>query len=274
MDYYSILGVERGAGPEDIKKAYRKMAMQHHPDRGGDLKKFQEIQNAYDTLSDPGKREQYDNPRSQGPHNFEFHFGPGGMDGMGGFEDMIDIFFRQHGQGFQRRQARNRDLRIVIDLPLVETLENQKKTVMVKNLAGEQVPMEINIPRGISHGATIKYSGQGDNSQKSLPPGDLYVVINIQVPSGWRVAEPHLVVQKEITCFEAILGCKKPLDTIEGKTLEMQIPPGVQPGTKLAIRGHGLYSNNQRGDIIVDLQIKIPTDLSEQQKTLLTQHFA
>ena len=179
---YETLGVPTGASEDEIKKAYRKLASQHHPDKGGDTAKFQEIQNAYETLSDPQKRAQHDNPNpfghQGGDSHFEFHFGGG---------DPHDIFqqFFQHGFGghnpFQQRQQprRNKDLRINLTINLQETLAEQKKTVSVQTTKGDRFNVDVNIPRGVSNGTTIKYTQMGDNMFDSLTRGDLYVIITV-----------------------------------------------------------------------------------------------
>jgi curved DNA-binding protein len=277
MDHYTTLGVSKTDSDDDIKKAYRKLAMTHHPDRGGDNAKFQDIQAAYDTLSDPEKRAAYDNP----PPNVHFGRGrnPNFTDDM--MRDMFGGLFGQHGmhfnfgQGQQRAPQRNKDMQIEVEVPLVETLMEQKKTLSILTTTGTRVPLEITLPRGIPHGATIKYSGFGDDAISTLPKGDLFVHIKIMVPAGWSVHEPHIMITVPVTCFEAILGCEKEITTIEGNTLKVQIPAGLQINTKLAVRGQGLYIHGRdaRGDIIVNAQITIPTNLSATQKETMKLNF-
>jgi len=273
MDHYTILGVNRTDDVDTIKKAYRKLAMTHHPDRGGDQTKFQEIQAAYDTLSDPDKRAAYDNPQP----NINFGHGrhPNFTDDM--MREMFGGMFGQNGmhfnfgQGQQRQPTKNKDMQIEVEVPLVETLTEQKKTLSVRTTIGTIVPLEITIPRGVPHGATIKYNGYGDDADSKLPKGDLFVRIKIMVPMGWTVHEPHIMITVPVTCFEAILGAEKEITTLEGNIIKVQVPAGLQINTKLAVRGQGLYVHGRdvRGDIIVNAQITIPTDLSEAQKETL-----
>lgn len=272
---YETLGVPKGASEEEIKKAYRRLAAKHHPDRGGDTAKFQEIQGAYETLTDPVKRQQHDNPgfshfdTDNGSH-FEFHFGPGG-----GPQDIFEQFFNRGGFGqqnpFRSQQVRrNKDLRISISLSLDETLTGQQKTVSVQTTKGDRFNVDVNIPRGVSNGTTIKYSGQGDNFFESLPRGDLYVIINVIPDSRFEQHGITLVTNVEITSIEAMLGVEREVQGLEGKRYLVKIPEGCQYGTKFGLGGQGLYqmNSNVRGDLIVNVIIKTPT-LTEEQKSIL-----
>ena len=270
---YETLGVPTGASEDEIKKAYRKLASQHHPDKGGDTAKFQEIQNAYETLSDPQKRAQHDNPNpfghQGGDSHFEFHFGGG---------DPHDIFqqFFQHGFGghnpFQQRQQprRNKDLRINLTINLQETLAEQKKTVSVQTTKGDRFNVDVNIPRGVSNGTTIKYTQMGDNMFDSLTRGDLYVIITVLPVEKFEIHGINLVTNLEIDSIDAMLGADKPIRGIDGKDFLIKIPQGCQFGSKFGLSGQGLYqmNSNVRGDLIVNTIIKTPI-LSEEQLTQL-----
>lgn len=268
-DAYQTLGVGRDASPEDIKKAYRKLAAQHHPDKGGDTAKFQEIQQAYETLTDPQKRQQHDNPFNGGPHgsHFEFHFGGGGPE---------DIFQRFFQQGFgnnpfgRHQQRRNKDLRITINVTLASTLSDQQKTISVQTTKGERFNVDVNIPRGISSGTTIKYSQMGDNFFDTLPRGDLYVVIEVLQHNEFEVHGNSLVAYVEIDAIDAMLGIDKTITGLDGKQFSVKIPSACQHGTRLALQGQGLYNINShvRGDLIINILVSVPT-LTEAQLNVL-----
>ena len=274
-DAYKTLGVARDATEEQIKKAYRSMASKHHPDKGGDTAKFQEVQSAYETLTDPNKRHIHDNPQqyNRGPqggdNNFhEFSFNTGGNP-----HDIFSQFFSQRsGNPFQQHQQprRNKDLRINISITLAETLTGQKKTVNVTTTKQDKFNVDVNIPRGVSNGTTIKYAQMGDNFFESLTRGDLYVIINVIADSRFEIHGVNLVANLEITSIEAMTGTEKEVQGIDGSTFLIKIPTGCQFGTKFGLQGKGLYQMNtqHRGDLIVNTIIKTPT-LTEAQIQIL-----
>ena len=265
---YETLGVPKGASEDEIKKAYRKLAAKHHPDRGGDTAKFQEIQTAYDTLSDPQKRQQHDNPRSHFDtgNGFEFHFNSGP-------EDIFQQFFSQgfgHNPFGQRQARKNKDLRISLTVSLASTLESQTKTVSVQTTKGDRFNVEVNIPRGVGNGTTIKYSGMGDNMFETLTRGDLYVIINLIPEEGFEVHGINIFTNITIDSIDAMTGIDKEVIGLDGKTWAVKIPAGCQPNSKFALQGQGLYqmNSNVRGDLVVNVSIVTPS-LSEEQLNIL-----
>ena len=271
MDYYEILGLSRDAGPDEIKKAYRRLASKHHPDKGGSTQKFQEIQVAYDTLSNPEKRSLYDNPQPQaGPNGFRFSFD--------GNNPNLDEIFRQFGFGpdpfspFRQQQVRrNKDIRIEFPIELKETLEEQNKTINIKLQNGNNQTVDITIPRGVTSGVIIKYPGLGDNMFNNLPRGDLLVHVLVREDPRFYPAGLDLVTDLTLDSFQAMLGCKQIVTGLDGKLFSVQIPEGCQFGTKLKINGEGLYAFQQdvKGNLYVRTIIQTPTNLSEDQKLLL-----
>ena len=275
QDLYQILGVNKNATEEEIKQAYRKLAMKHHPDRGGDEKQFQEIKNAYEVLSDPVRRQQHDNPgpfhHHHGNHehsHFEFHFGGGGP------QDIFAQFFNQ-GFGahpFQRQPRKNKDLRVRLGVDLASTLQSQEKTISVQTTKGDRFTVDVSIPRGIDDGTTIKFSQLGDNFFDTLTRGDLYVIISVNPDPRYEIAGNNLVTQVEIDSLQAMLGLETQVTGIDGRVFAIRIPQGCQYGTRLGLQGQGLYQLNShiRGDLIVDIKIKTPV-LNEKQLELLRQ---
>jgi len=268
---YETLGVERNASDEEIKRAYRKLAAKHHPDKGGDTAKFQEIQSAYETLSDPQKRQQHDNPNpfgQQGAGFHEFHFGGGGP------QDIFEQFFHQAGFGghnpFRQQPRRNKDLRVSLSVPLQETLEQQTKTISVQTTKGDRFNVDVNIPRGVSNGTTIKYSQLGDNMFESLTRGDLYVIINVLPVDNIEIHGINLLINLEIDSIDAMLGIEREIKGIDGKEFLIKIPQGCQYGSKFGIHQQGLFqmNTNHRGDLIVNVTVKTPT-LTEAQLNVL-----
>ena len=276
MDYYSILGVPRGAPDADIKKAYRSLAMKHHPDRGGDQAQFQQIQEAYATLSDPGKRQQYDHPQPQGG-GFQFHFNSGNP-----FDDIFAQFGMGQGggpdpfSGFrQQAQRRNKDLRIRITLSLRETLDDLQKTVSVQTSNGDRQTVNVQIPKGVTTGSSIKYSGLGDNMFNTLPRGDLYVTFVVEADPLYQVDGINLVYNLQVNVLDAMTGTSADVPSIEGRVFNISIPPGTAPGTKFRIPNQGLYSLNHngqiKGNLIVNVDIVIPQVTTTEQINLLNQ---
>lgn len=261
MNLYEILGVSNTSSTEEIKKAYRRLASKHHPDKGGDTAKFQEIQTAYDTLSDPVKRQDYDNPRSNDFH-FNVHTG-----------DLNDIFGRfgfNFGQGFTGIR-KNRDLRVNISLNLEETLTNQVKTLSIRNADGSRKNLDVTVPRGITSGTTMKIPGFGDQSMTNLPPGDLLVNIDIAPHSNYNARGLDLYTPVQIDSLEAMVGCEKIVTGLDGRQFLVNIPAGTQQDVKLKILGEGLwgFQNDIKGHLFAVVKIKVVGDLDDATKDVI-----
>jgi curved DNA-binding protein len=245
--------------------------MKHHPDRGGDEKKFKEIEEAYRTLSDPEKKRLVDagvdpNSQNQG-HNwnqgpFEFHFG----------SDNIHDIFNQFGFGFnQRPMRRNKSLNITIDVALEDVLSGKEINAEVGIPGGKKKVINIQIPPGIDNGQQIKYSGMGDDSIPDLRAGDLIVNVRVRPHPVFRREGDALAIEKVISVWDAILGTNLNISTIDNKIITITIPPGTQPETVLSCRGEGLPNmrTRQRGNLLMKIKIDIPRNLDAAQKNLI-----
>jgi DnaJ-class molecular chaperone len=272
MDYYSTLGLKRGASDADIKKAYRSMAMKHHPDRGGDEKKFKEISQAYDFLSDPEKRRMIDagmDPNQQGGFRqqgspFEFHFGTGNMDDL----------FGNFGFGFgQRPMRRNKTLSINVEITLEDVLAGKDINAEIGIPGGRQKVINIQIPPGIEHGQQIRYEGMGDNSIPDVRAGDLIVNVLIRNHATFKREGTSLIIEKQVSVWDALLGTSIIIETLDQKTLNINIPAGTQPDTVMSCRGEGLphMRTRQRGNLLIKIKVVVPKDLTISQKQMIEQ---
>ena len=267
-DYYNILGVDRSASQDDIKKAYRKLAAKHHPDRGGDTAKFQEISVAYDTLGDPDKRSQYDNPAPQGFQQY------GGM--PPGFEDILRGFGgNPFGDIFGNRRAqpvRNRTLNLQTQISLEEAFSGRELMANVQLPSGREQVLEVKIPAGVRDGTTLRLAGMGDDSIGNVPRGDIHLTVNIAQHDRFLRDGDDLIMKFDISCFDAILGTSIQFNSLDGKTLETNIPAGIQHGQLMNIQGQGMPNmadSRMKGRLLIEVRIKIPTTLTDNQKAEL-----
>jgi curved DNA-binding protein len=273
-DYYRALGIQKGASDDEIKKAYRKLAMKHHPDRGGDQAEFQKIQEAYATLSDPQKRAEYDNPAPQGfqqfggmPPGFEDLFR--GMGG-GGFQDFGNMFgFRQ-----PQRPAKNRDISLETQITLEDAFSGKTLMANIQLPSGREQVLEIKIPPGISSGQRLRLQGMGDDSNPHLNKGDIYITIHIARHDMFERDGDDLVTEITISAWNAMLGTETTIKTLDNRQLQVSVPAGTQPGSTLRLAGYGMpniQDNRFKGNILLNINVKIPTNLTDEQKNLIKQ---
>jgi molecular chaperone DnaJ len=350
-DYYEILGVNKGASKEEMKKAYHKLAHKYHPDKNkGDDSKFKEVNEAYQVLSDDQKRAQYDQFGSAGPN---MGGGYGQQGGFGGFDfsgfqqgggvefdmgDIGDIFGEFFGGGMGRRgaqAARGRDISTEIDLGFEDSIFGVKRTVLLtkqstcdicKGTGGKpgtkmdtcktcngkgqiremkrsilgtfesarvcehchgsgkipaekcteckgagvmrkQAEIDIAVPAGINNGEMIRMTGQGEAIAHGQT-GDLYIKVNVRPHAVFKRDGSNLVMDLPVKLTDAILGFTYKLKTLDGD-MEVTIPEGVHHGELLRVRGKGVPSGSKRGDIILRIQLKMPTKLSKKQKEIV-----
>lgn len=281
IDYYKILEIKKDASADEIKKAYRKLARKYHPDLNPNNeeanKKFQQINEANEVLSDPEKRKKYDqfgqnwqqasqfdSQRQQRPQ------GGGGFSGSGfGGSDFSDFFASMFGGGGGRSSSRSpfkgQDFTTELNLNLLDAYTTHKQTL---NINGKQV--RINIPAGVENGQKIKLPGYGAPGANHGPAGDLYITFNIAEHPKFKRKGNDIYLQETVDLYTAILGGEKIVETLNGK-VKLNIPAGTQPDTTLRLKGKGfpIYKKeNHFGDLYIKWQIKLPTNLNPQEKEL------
>lgn len=301
IDYYKILGVDKNASQDDVKKAFRKLARKYHPDLNPNdpsaKDKFQEINEANEVLSDPEKRKKYDEYGEHWKHADEFeaqkkarqHAGAGGggfsgfggdggsywysSDGegfsggdAGGFSDFFESMFGHRGGGGRGGSGfRGQDFNAELHLSLRDAAQTHKQ---VLNVNGKQV--RITIPAGVADGQVIKLKGYGGEGINGGPAGDLYITFRIAEDPVFKRLGDDLYVDVEVDLYTAVLGGEKVVDTLEGK-VKLKIKPETQNGPKVRLKGKGfpIYKKEgQFGDLIVTYSVKIPTSLTDRQKEL------
>ena len=257
MDYYNILGVDRNASDKELKSAYKKLSMQHHPDRtGGSDTKFKQVNEAYSTLKDPQKRQQYDNPQPQG-------FGPNGFQGMGGFEDIFGSMF---GQQQRQRQMRNQDVALNYSLEFKEVFTGVGVNIQYNLPSGRTGYLDAAIPPGVQNGSTVKFAGLGDDSISGLPNGNLILKVKVGRDPIWQRDGNNIHATRQINVLDFIVGTIIEVVTPTNRKFSLTVPAGTKPGTTFSITGHGIpdVHTKRSGNIHIKLDAKMPI-LNEQQ---------
>ena len=282
-NYYDILGVNEQSTSADITKAFKDLAKQHHPDRGGTQEKFQEINEAHDTLKSSQKRHDYDSMR-------KFGGGTGGAQHPFFNEDIFGDIFSGFGQGgdmdfngkfnftgrngdqrtFRNVRQGNRSVNVRMAISIKEAMTSDEKTISYKLPSGREEFATVKIPAGVQHGVTFKYAGMGDDSIKNVPRGDLMVQMSVLDSDGYTRKGNDLYTDKTIDCFQAVRGHKIQLKTLEDSVITVNVPSGTQPGTLLMVRSKGMPIHKTigiRGNLYVKIHVLVPqlsaTDLKK-----------
>jgi len=298
IDYYKILGLDKQASEKDIKAAYRKMARKYHPDLNPNdpeaNKKFQQINEANEVLSDTEKRKKYDKYGENWQHGEEHEkyaqqqraqnsnsysgFGGGhaqGFEDYGDFNgggDFSDFFNSMFGGGTRssnkQTKFRGQDLNAELKLSLRDITVAQKQTLTVN---GKNI--RLTIPAGVENGQTIKISGHGSPGVNGGPAGDLYITFNIPVDPEFKRDGANLYQNVQLDLYTAILGGEVTVNTLSSK-VKIKVSPGTQNGTVVKLKGKGLpfyKQESQFGDLLVTYQVLVPTQLTDKQKELFTE---
>lgn len=259
-DHYATLGVAKTATQDEIKRAFRKLASQHHPDKGGDTQKFQEIQAAYDVLGDVEKRSDYDNPR---PQFAGFNGQPGGFHFDFGNPHFNDVFGQMFGQSQRQRPS---FVRMSLWIRLSDVAQGGRRPVSVNTNQGTST-IEIDIPLGINDGDSVQYAGLAPGGQ------DLVIQYRIHPDPVWQRNGLDLITEQSVSIWDMILGGDVSIRTINGDQLITTMPPKTQPRTMLRLRRQGLKDRQGRqGDILVRVNPVIPQTIAPEIEEAIRAH--
>jgi curved DNA-binding protein len=289
-DYYKSLGLEKGATGDEIKKAYRKLAVKYHPDKNpGDKTaedKFKEINEAYAVLSDPQKKAQYD---QFGSSDFHQRYSQEdifrGFDvsdlfkdmGLGGSDDLFSRIFsggggfqqQRSGRGFGIRRQKGEDYTMELKVSFRDAYTGcEKKVAFAKN--GKREELVVKVPAGVENGSRLRLQGKGGEGLGGGPAGDIYLTIVVGSDAQFSREGDDIVTERQISFSEATLGCSLDVPTLEGAK-RIKVPAGIQPGTKIRLKGLGFphMGSTGKGDLYVKVGVKVPENLSPDQKALL-----
>lgn len=308
-DYYEVLGVARTASSEELKKAYRRLALKYHPDKNpGDKKAedaFKEITEAYDVLQDPQKRQSYDQFghfgaqagfRPGGPNPFDGFgargspFGAGGFEGFGspgagagpeGFQDIFGDIFGEifsggrkgPSPGGARSRGRGADLRYTLNVSFEEAAAGAEKTISFvrqREKKEETARLAVSVPAGVKTGQRLKLRGEGDSGSGGAQSGDLYVVINVQDHPLFKRIENDVQFDLPLTFVDAALGVSVEIPTLTGRA-SLRVPPGTPSGQIFRLKGKGFAGAGSpaAGDMLVRIVIDVPRELTDEQRESL-----
>ncbi|MBP8960648.1 DnaJ domain-containing protein [Patescibacteria group bacterium] len=304
-NYYNILGLSKGASQDEIKRAYKKLAKEYHPDVVAEAdkataeKRFKEINEAYQVLSDPQKKEMYDrfgntngfaggfsgagtggNAGKQGFYQngpFTYSYSSSGENPFGNFDpfEVFEDFFGFRGFSQNRAPQKGKNLAYEMRIDFADAVHGAEKEINV-----ESGRVKVKIPQGVRSGTEMKFAGKGMPGPNGLPPGDLYITFRVQTPPYFERSGDNLGTLVEIDFAQAALGDEVEIPVVDegsksgiGKA-KLKIPQGTQHGTQIRVRGKGMpkLGGSGKGDLIVEVRVKIPQRLSREQRRVLEEY--
>ena len=270
-DYYAVLGVPKDASAKDITKAYRGLARKYHPDANpGDTaaeEKFKEISSAYDVLGDETKRAEYDQVRAMGPGMGGFGAGgPGGFQFDMGGADISDILGQMFGGaargGFGNGPRRGQDMVTSVTLTFMDAAYGTEISV-------PGIDSKVRVPAGVDDGQRIRLKGKGQPGRNNGPAGDLFVECRVVPHKLFGREGQNLLVKVPVSFTEAALGSTITVPTLDGTDVTLRLKPGTQSGSRHRVKGHGIGAAGRRGDLIVTVEVAVPTELSAEEEKAL-----
>ena len=294
-NYYDILGVSKSSSQSEIKKAFRKKAMEYHPDRNQDNpqaeEKFKEVNEAYAVLSDEQKKQQYDMFGDQKFHqqyssddifrgaDFGSIFDDLGMNpdifssifgGGGGFGGHAGGGFGRHGGGFQRGPQKGQDIEYTVQVGFMDAYNGTERKLQFSLNDGSSRDLTIKIPKGIESGKKLRVSGKGAASRSGGPNGDLFVIVEVAAHPDFKRKGDNIETNVSLKVSEAFLGCSKEVNTPQG-VKKVKIPAGVKLGTKIRLKGLGFNNLKTKtpGDLFAVISLEVSKDLTAEQKELI-----
>jgi curved DNA-binding protein len=264
-NFYDTLGVAETASEKEIKNAFKALAKKYHPDQGGDENKFKEINEAYDTLKNSEKRQEYDAMRKYGTRG-------SGLNQQGNdffSEDIFQDFFSGFGFGPGRGQTRvyrtrprtNQSVNIRITLSIKEVYLATEKTISIRLPSGRDEIVHLKIPAGVQNGAVFKYKGLGDDTDNNLERGDLLCTVSVLDSDGYTRKGNDLYTDKTISCFDAIRGTEFKIRTLDERILNVKVSAGTQPNATIVLKGQGMPIHdtlNIKGNMYIKINVLIP----------------